>query len=156
MKLSTTSLRDLSNHPISDAWRSLTNFENQMEAWISAMSPEAHEDECAFSPACDIAETPHHYVIRFDIPGVKKEDLKIALEDNQLTVRGERMVEHFARSERIDQYFLAETCRGVFMRRFTLPTPVADEMVDALLIDGVLTITIAKNQEHHVGAVKVN
>src|SRR4051812_4608007 len=51
------------------------------------------EEEAEFAPACDVAENDTHYLISFDLPGVKKEDVKIDLRDNQLTVSGERKEE---------------------------------------------------------------
>ena len=96
----------------------------------------------SYTPACDIEELDTHYVVSFDLPGVKKEDVKIELRDgNQLVVSGERKSEHQDdEANRIS----VERYSGSFMRVFTLPTSVDSEKIETNYENGVLQIGIPK------------
>lgn len=98
--------------------------------------------EAAFSPACEISETEAHYQMSVDLPGVKKEDVKIELNDNTLTISGERKSEKKAGDERNVKY--VEKYYGTFTRSFTLPTTVDTEKIEARYEDGVLSLEIPK------------
>jgi HSP20 family protein len=86
-----------------------------------------------FPPSCDVNETENHYMVSFDMPGVKKEDVKIELRSNQLRVSGERR--HEARSGR---------SYGKFERTFTLPATINADKIEAHYEDGVLSIALPK------------
>ncbi len=98
--------------------------------------------EAAFSPACEISETETHYQMSVDLPGIKKEDVKIELNDNTLTISGERKSEKKAGDERNVKY--VEKYYGTFTRSFTLPTTVDTEKIEARYEDGVLSLEIPK------------
>lgn len=94
-----------------------------------------------FSPACDVEESNTHYLVSFDLPGVKKEEVKIELRDNQLIVSGERKKEHKEETkERVNQ----ERYYGSFMRSFSLPSNTNLEKIEATYDNGVLQITMPK------------
>ena len=76
-----------------------------------------------------------------EVPGVKAEDVKISLENNLLTLRGEKKQQAEEQSERVHRY---ERSYGVFERTFSLPTTVDPDKIDAQYANGVLTITIPK------------
>jgi len=72
-------------------------------------------------PAMDLVETEEHFVLRADLPGVSEEDVQIELEDNVLTVSGDRKTEH---EERKEGYYRVERATGAFRRSLTLPAGV--------------------------------
>jgi HSP20 family protein len=156
MKLTTTSLRDLSHRVDSTAWKALNTFEEQMEHWIKAMSPEGTH-ECTINPACDIGESEDYFLIRFDTPGIRREDLKIELDENHLSISGERKPADDIMQEKVERYYLSETCSGSFLRRFTLPATVTQADVEASYVDGVLTIAVKKSHDpQHATSIQVN
>jgi HSP20 family protein len=89
-------------------------------------------------PDVDIIETADNYLFKFEIPGMHKNDIKIWLENNTLTVSGEKKIPD--NSDRL----LAERSFGNFARTFKLPAPVDKDKVSAELVDGVLAITLSK------------
>lgn len=97
-----------------------------------------------WAPAVDIKETEDALVLRAELPGLTKEDVKITLENQVLTLSGERKFEKEAKGE---SYHRIERSYGAFTRAFTLPTHVKTEKVDATFADGVLTVTLPKMEE---------
>jgi HSP20 family protein len=93
-----------------------------------------------FNPACDVEETDSHYMVSFDLPGISKDDVKIEITDNQMTVSGERKSETREKGSR----HVLERFHGAFQRSFTLPASVDSEHVEATYNDGVLRIAIPK------------
>ncbi len=98
----------------------------------------------AWNPALDIAEHDDAIVVKIELPGVAKDDVKIVLQDNILTVRGEKKQEKESKGA---NYHRVERSYGVFQRSFTLPSTVNGAKVDAAFKDGVLTITVPKSEE---------
>jgi HSP20 family protein len=92
-------------------------------------------------PAIDIAEGDGEYVVTAELPGCKKEDVTLELEENVLTLRGEKRSE---REEKKEQRRYVERTYGSFSRSFTLPPNAEVERIDASFKDGVLTIRIPK------------
>jgi HSP20 family protein len=95
-------------------------------------------------PAMDLVETDDHFVLRADLPGLSEEDVKIELEDNVLTVSGERKAEH---EERKEGYYRVERASGTFARSLTLPEGVDPAGVTAHFHRGVLEVRIPKPEE---------
>jgi len=98
----------------------------------------------AWSPAVDIAEHDDQYVVKMELPGVSKEEVKITLESNILTVRGEKKQEKETKKE---NYHRIERSYGSFQRSFTLPTTVKNDKIDASFKDGILNIKLPKAEE---------
>lgn len=96
-----------------------------------------------FEPLCDISETDEHYLMSVDLPGMKKEDIKIEAIDNVLTLSGERKREYSDTSGKIQRY---EKSYGTFQRRFALPTSVEASKVEARYEDGVLELYLPKSE----------
>jgi HSP20 family protein len=105
-------------------------------------------------PSMDLAETDTHFVLRADLPGLTEEDVSIELEDNVLTVAGERKAEHEAKKE---GYYRVERSFGQFRRSLTLPEGVDAESIAATFDNGVLEVRIPKPEERkpHRVAIKV-
>ena len=92
-------------------------------------------------PPCDVFEDKSAVKIVAEIPGVNAEEVKISLENNLLTLRGEKRQQAEEQTERVHRY---ERSYGVFERSFSLPTSVDPDKIDAQYAHGVLTITIPK------------
>ena len=106
-------------------------------------------------PAMDLVETDEHFVLRADLPGMSQDDVKIELEDNVLTVSGERSAEHESKQE---GFYRVERAFGTFSRSLTLPKGVDADSVSAAFDRGVLEVRIPKPEavkpkriEIHVG-----
>jgi HSP20 family protein len=95
-------------------------------------------------PAVDISETPQEYRIRAEIPGMKKEDTKISVNNNVLTLSGEKKSE--AKHED-KKYHRVESYYGAFRRSFVLPDAIKADKVSANFKDGILNVTIPKSEE---------
>lgn len=104
---------------------------------------EALAAEGQWMPTVDVSETDESYRIRAEIPGVKKEDVQVTLEQNVLTVRGERRRHEEKKEERFHR---VESFYGKFVRRFTMPDDADESKVDARFEDGVLTVTVGKSE----------
>lgn len=97
-----------------------------------------------WSPACDIYETDHEIVVKAELPEVKREDVRVSIENNILTIHGERKLSEETKKE---NYHRLERSYGEFTRSFTLP-PFADPgKVNAEFKDGMLKVTLAKREE---------
>lgn len=95
-------------------------------------------------PAVDVAEEDEAYVVKVELPGVNKDDVKITLESNILTIRGEKKAESEVKEK---NYHRTERSYGAFQRSFTLPTTVKNDRIDAVYKDGILSITLPKAEE---------
>jgi HSP20 family protein len=95
-------------------------------------------------PAMDLVETDDDFVLRADLPGLSEGDVNIELEDNVLTVSGERKSEH---EERKEGYYRVERASGSFSRSLTLPEGVNPDTIKAGFDKGVLEIRIPKPEE---------
>lgn len=105
-----------------------------------------------WAPRVDIAETDAAYVIKAEIPGVRKEDVKITVDNGILTISGERKEE---KEEKDKKFHRVERIYGSFSRSFTLPDNVDESKIDAEFKDGVLTLTIPKTEKAKPRAVEV-
>lgn len=97
-----------------------------------------------WTPAVDIAELENEYVVKMELAGVNKDDVKISLESNILTVKGEKKQEKEERNKSVHR---VERSYGSFQRSFTLPTTVKSDKIDAVFKEGVLSISLPKAEE---------
>lgn len=107
----------------------------------------------SWAPACDVFEDKEGIRIVAEIPGVKPEDVKISLENNTLTLRGEKKQVAEEKSEQVHRY---ERSFGVFERSFGLPTTVDAEKVEAAYSNGLLTVTLPKVERAKPREIQVN
>ncbi|CUS76560.1 heat shock protein Hsp20 [Candidatus Kryptonium thompsonii] len=98
----------------------------------------------SWSPRVDISETDDEYIVRAEIPGVSKDDVKITIKDDILTISGEKKQEKEAKGE---NFHRIERVYGSFSRSFALPGSVKVDKVEAKFKDGVLTIKLPKVEE---------
>jgi HSP20 family protein len=108
--------------------------------------------ELAWSPPCDIYETEKALVLKTELPGFKKEDVHITIENNVLMLRGERK---FQEETERDNYHRVERHYGEFMRSFTIPTYIEPDKVHAVFKDGVLHMTLPKREEAWTKQIEV-
>jgi HSP20 family protein len=104
-------------------------------------------------PAMDVLETDDHFVLRADLPGLSEKDVNIELEDNVLTVSGERKAEHEQRNE---GYYRVERASGSFSRSLTLPEGVEADGIQANFDSGVLEVRIPKPAQHKPRKVQIS
>jgi HSP20 family protein len=100
--------------------------------------------EGVWNPSVDISETKDNVIIKAEMPGLSKEDVKISVHDNMLTLTGEKKQE---KEEKETNYHRVERNYGAFSRSFTLPTSVKNDNIKATYKDGVLSITLPKTEE---------
>jgi HSP20 family protein len=103
-------------------------------------------------PSVDVSETDGEYQIKAEIPDVKKEDVKVTLEDGVLTIQGERKQE---KEDNGKKYHRVERTYGSFVRSFTLPDLVDVEKVTAEFKDGVLNLQLPKSEKAKPKAIEV-
>ncbi|OVA17736.1 Alpha crystallin/Hsp20 domain [Macleaya cordata] len=108
------------------------------------------------NPQIDWKETPEAHIIKADLPGLKKEEVKVEVEEGKvIQISGERNVE---KEDKNDKWHRVERSRGKFVRRFRLPENAKVDQVKASMENGVLTVTIPKEEvkKPEVKAVEIN
>ena len=119
-------------------------------------SPEGPGDALTtanFAPPVDVYEDEHNITLKIEVPGIDEKDIDVSIENNTLTVRGERTLE---KEEKEENFQRVERQYGSFTRSFTLPNSVDPEQVSADYNKGVLKIRIAKKAEAKPKQIKVN
>jgi HSP20 family protein len=107
----------------------------------------------SFAPAVDVYEDEHKVSLKIEVPGIEEKDIDVRVENNTLTVHGERKIE---KEEKEENYRRVERQYGSFTRTFTLPQTVDTENVSANYDKGVLKITLPKKAEAKPKQIKVN
>jgi HSP20 family protein len=143
----------------SNAWeimRELATMQERMNRIWGSMSDRGHEDVMsrgAWQPAVDIFETDgREIVLKAELPGLRREDIDLTVENNTLTIRGQRR-----RDEGVpeDRYHRLERVYGAFSRSFTLPATLDAGRVRAEYRDGVLTVTLPQREEARPRQIEV-
>jgi HSP20 family protein len=125
----------------------------QQAANVPTADDEWDEDETVPGQlAVDVYETREKLVVKARTAGVNKNDLDVSISDNQLTIRGTLSS---GTEEGVENYFLQECYWGEFSRTIALPVPVKEEEIEAVLKDGVLTISFGKVQQDTVKKIQV-
>ena len=134
----------------------LSTLQNQMNRLFHESMLHGREDESPltnWAPSVDIYETPNELVVKADLPDVTEKDIDVRIEDNLLTIRGERKFEKNLSEE---NYLRVERSYGSFSRSFSLPNTVNAEGIRAEYNNGVLTVSLPKREESKPRQVKVN
>ena len=119
-------------------------------------SPEGPEDaltNTSFAPPVDIYEDEHNITLKLEVPGIDEKDIDVRIDNNTLTVHGERKIE---KEEKEENFRRVERQYGSFTRSFTLPSSVDAGQVSADYNQGVLKIKLAKKAEAKPKQIKVN
>lgn len=137
-----------------EPFRDLVNFQNQINRIFQDYNRGSDEllTSGTFVPPVDIYEDEHSITLKLEVPGIEEKDLDIKLENNTLTVRGER---NFEKEEKEENFHRIERRYGAFARSFTLPNTVDPENVQASYENGILKITLAKRAEAKPKQIKV-
>ena len=115
--------------------------------------PSDESNLTSWAPAVDIFETEHELVVKADLPDIDPKDLDIRVENNILSIRGERKFESKVSQ---DKYLRVERAYGSFSRSFSLANTVNSEAIKADYQNGVLTLTVPKREEAKPKQIKVN
>jgi HSP20 family protein len=138
-------------------WEPLREIEDVLGRYGRAMGFPLNRAQVPFTdgewaPRVDISEKDGHYTIRAEIPGVKREDLKVSVQKGVLTLRGDR---HREQEEHGRQYHRIERSYGSFVRSFSLPERVDVSHLEARFHDGLLDIDLPCTQEPETPAIEV-
>ncbi len=144
-------------------WEPLREFSAMQERmnrmnrlFRESFSPEGPEEALTttgFAPLVDIYEDEHNITLKIEVPGIDEKDIDVRIENNTLTVHGERKIEE---EEKEENFRRVERQYGSFTRSFTLPTTVDPEKVSANYDKGILKISLAKKAEAKPKQIKVN
>ena len=129
-----------------DMFGELTRMQQEMNRFFDEFFGDRRSElvEGEWSPAVDVSETAAEIVVRAELPGMTQEDIELSLQDNVLTLKGEKKPEKKAPPE---DYHRSERCYGSFTRAFTLPVNVDQNKVQATFKDGILNIALPKIEE---------
>ncbi len=105
-----------------------------------------------WAPLADLIERENEYIVKIELPGVKKDEVKITLEDNVLTVSGEKKLESEIKEK---NHYRAERRYGSFKRSFSLPMTVQAKNIDASYEDGILLILLPKAEEAKPRSIEI-
>jgi HSP20 family protein len=116
-------------------------------------APEEALTTTSFAPPVDIYEDEHNITLKLEVPGIDEKDIDVRIENNTLTVHGERKIE---KEEKEENFRRVERQYGEFTRSFTLPSSIDSGQVSAHYDKGVLKIKLAKKAEAKPKQIKVN
>jgi HSP20 family protein len=133
-----SSLRDELDRLFESPWTELAHTSQLLSGW---------------TPALDVHEDKDNFVVRAELPGMKREDIDVSLHDGALSISGERKTEQKYEGAEV---YRTERFFGKFQRTLTLPAPVAADKVKAQYKDGVLTITLPKTEAAKPKQIDVN
>jgi HSP20 family protein len=132
----------------------LTSFNNLIDRFFNDTLARSGGSSYSFVPRVDVLEDEKAFEIHVAVPGMNKEDFKIDLNDNYLTISGERK---FTREKKENNFHSVETQFGTFSRSFTLPENVDVNKINAKYVNGILEVNIPKDEKKIVKTtIKVN
>jgi len=139
-----------------DPFRDLRNLQDEVNRLFTGNMARTFDDEGiargAWNPHVDIYENKDHIVLEAELPGMKREDFDVSVENNVITLRGER---HFEKKDESDNYHRVERAYGSFTRSFTLPNTVTAEGARADYSNGVLRVTLPKREETKARRIEI-
>jgi len=140
-----------------DPFREFTTVQDRLNRLFrESYGPEGREESLitsGFAPSVDVYEDEHNVTLKIEVPGIDEKDIDVRIENNVLTVHGERK---FEKEEKEENFRRVERQYGSFTRTFTLPTTVDAEKVSANNDKGILKIVLPKKAEAKPKQVKVN
>src|SRR5947207_9980669 len=139
-----------------DPFRDLRSLQDEVNRLFTSNLTRSFDDEGiargAWSPSVDIFENKDHIVLEAELPGMNREDFELSVENNVITLRGER---HFEKKDESDNYHRVERSYGSFTRSFTLPNTVSAERANAEYSNGVLRVTLPKREETKARRIEI-
>jgi HSP20 family protein len=139
-----------------EPFREFSTLQDRMNRLFRETQGNSQEESLttsSFAPAVDVYEDEHNVTLKIEVPGIEEKDIDVRIENNTLTVHGERKIE---KEEKEENYRRVERQYGSFTRTFNLPPTVDAEKVQADYDKGVLKITLPKKAEAKPKQIKVN
>ena len=139
-----------------DPFRELRGLQNEMNRVFSGLAPTGWDEEglnAAWNPKVNIFENKDHLILEAELPGMSRDDFDLSIENNVLTLKGERK---FEKRDEGDNYHRIERSYGSFTRSFTLPSTVTAENAKADFNNGVLTVTLTKREETKARRIEIS
>ncbi|HEY5885018.1 MAG TPA: Hsp20/alpha crystallin family protein [Pyrinomonadaceae bacterium] len=140
-----------------DPFRDLRTLQEEVNRLFSSNLTRGFGEEGigrgAWNPSVDIYENKDHIILEAELPGMKQDDFELTVENNVITLRGERQ---FEKKEDSDNYHRVERSYGSFTRSFTLPQTVSAEGATAEYTNGVLRVTLPKREETKARRIQVS
>jgi HSP20 family protein len=141
-----------------DPFREFVTIQDRMnrlfrDSYGNNESREESLNNTSFAPPVDVYEDEHNVILKIEVPGIDEKDIDVCIENNTMTVHGERK---FEQEEKEENYRRVERQYGSFTRTFTLPQTVDQESVQADYDKGVLKIKLSKKAEAKPKQIKVN
>ena len=139
-----------------DPFRDLRSLQDDVNRLFTGNLARSFDDEGiargSWSPSVDIFENKEQIVLEAELPGMKREDFDLSVENNVITLRGER---RFEKKEDTDNYHRVERAYGSFLRSFTLPNTVSAEGATAEYHNGVLRVVLPKREETKARRIEI-
>jgi HSP20 family protein len=139
-----------------EPFREFSTLQDRMNRLFRETQGNSQEEpltSSSFAPAVDVYEDEHNVTLKIEVPGIDEKDIDVRIENNTLTVHGERKIE---KEEKEENYRRVERQYGSFTRTFNLPPTVDAEKVQADYDKGVLKVTLPKKAEAKPKQIKVN
>ncbi|MGA3047671.1 MAG: Hsp20/alpha crystallin family protein [Terracidiphilus sp.] len=137
-----------------DPFREVAALQNRVNSLFREMNDgDSPLTTASFVPAVDIYEDPKKVVLKLEVPGIEEKDLDVRVENNTLTVKGERK---FEKEEKEENFHRIERRYGSFYRAFTLPSTVDTEHIGASYNAGVLKLELSKKAEAQPKQIKIS
>jgi len=139
-----------------DPFREFSTLQDRMNRLFQQSFSDGREEALTtstFAPAVDVYEDEHNVTLKIEVPGIEEKDIDVRVENNTLTVHGERK---FEKEEKEENFRRVERQYGSFTRSFTLPNTVDHESITANYDKGMLKIKLAKKAEAKPKQIKVN
>jgi HSP20 family protein len=137
-------------------FRDLEDIQNRLSPWFGRIALRGGGDETmttsAWAPLVDITEDDKEYLIKVELPEIKREDVKVTVENGTLTISGERK---FEKEEKDKKYHRVERAYGSFVRSFALPEGTDGSKVSADYKDGVLKVHLPKSEQVRPKSIEV-
>ncbi len=133
-------------------WEGFEALRRRMDRLFDDFTRRDEEAGSSWLPSVDLSENSDSFLIKADVPGMDKKDIKITMQDNVLNISGEKKQE---KEEKDRNYHLIERSYGQFSRSFTLPTKVDSDKIKAEFKNGVLEIVIPKAPEAKAREIEI-
>ena len=143
-------------HPLDEFGRVGDVVERTLDRVFNETLPTAWKKVKGFGeivPNCDLLEEEDHFLLKAEVPGVKKEDLDISVNDDSITLKGEVKEE---KEEKGKRFYRSERAYGSFARTIPLPSEIKPGEVEATLKDGILELRLPKKEIKEMKKVKIN
>lgn len=130
----------------SGPFREISQMQDSFDRMLSdfmTLKRSATAPDLSFTPSCEISESGNNLVMKVDLPGVTKDQVRVEVNQDQLTIHAERKEE---RKSEDKKKYLSEVFYGSYNRSFTLPGPVDEKQIEAKFENGVLTVTLPKTE----------